>query len=124
MQYEQTNRYDNHVMTCHDTSHEGINIPFTCYDSEQVNQKSVQVSDQVNRISKEEWQFLVDTLESWRVFNPRAIVKKNPAAAWKCMNLCKDKGVRVPGAYFTVCFRTELARAEFRKELKKRIGAA
>jgi hypothetical protein len=71
-------------------------------------------------LSKDEWWFLVDTLEKWRVFNPRAIVKKNPQAAWKCMNLCKDKNVRVPGAYFTACFRTELAKIEF----KKKIGAA
>ena len=105
---ETTNNHD-HDMISHDTCYEGYN-PITCYDS--------------NRISKDEWQYLVDTLESWRVFNPRAIVKKNPAAAWKVMNLCKDKGVRVKGAYFTACFRNELARAEFRKELKKRIGAA
>ena len=123
-QNEQTKRYDYHVMTCHDTSHEGINIPITCHDSEQ-SRNTLQLENQTeNRISKDEWLFLVETLDKWHVFNPRAVVKKNPAAAWKVMNLCKDKGVRVPGAYFTACFRTELARAEFKKELQKRIGAA
>lgn len=121
MEENATNRYD-YDMSCHDICHDGINTSITCHDSEQVTD---QVSDQVkNRISKDEWYFLVNTLTQWRVFNPRAIVKKNPIAAWKCMNLCKDKNVRVPGAYFTACFRTELARAEFREELKKRIGAA
>ena len=111
---QKTNCYDYHVMTCHNTSHEGINTPITCHDSE----------EEKNRIGKNEWLFLVETLDKWHVFNPRAVVKKNPAAAWKCMNLCKDKGVRVPGAYFTACFRTELARAEFKKELQKRMGVA
>ena len=94
--------HDNHVMICHDTCHDTcheVNNILTCHDSS-------------NRLNKTDWQYLVDTLDKWRVFNPRAIVKKNPQAAWKCMNLCKDKGVRVPGAYFTACFRTELAKEE------------
>ena len=83
--------------------HEGINTHSICHDS---------------RLSKDEWWFLVNTLEAWRVFNPRAVVKRNPALAWKCMTLCKDNGVRVPGAYFTRCFKNEL----FKLELKKRLA--
>lgn len=123
MLQDEQKRYD-HDMSCHDTCYEGINTHVICHDSDQVNQKSAQVSEQVNRISKDEWFYLVDTLESWRVFNPRAIIKKNPAAAWKCMNLCKDRNVRVPGAYFTACFRTELAKAEFKRVIKEKMGAA
>lgn len=104
-----------HVMLCHDTWHEGINTHITCHDSK--------------RLSKDEWWYLVNTLEEWRVFNPRAIVKKNPVAAWRCMNLCKDNNVRIPGAYFTTCFRRECAKedsikkiSELQKELEKRIA--
>lgn len=104
-------QYD-HDMIDYDTCYEEKYI-LTCHDS---NNK--------NRISKDEWLFLVETLDKWHVFNPRAVVKKNPAAAWRCMNLCKDRQVRVPGAYFTACFRTELAKAEFKRELKKRLGGA
>lgn len=111
MQNSNQKHYDNHVMTCYEIGHEGINTHVICHDSNETPQ---------NRISKDEWYYLVDTLESWRVFNPRAVVKKDPVAAWKCMNLCKDKNVRVKGAYFTACLRTELAKKEF----KKKIGAA
>lgn len=111
--------YDNHVMTCHEhamnTCHEGINTPITCHDS---NQKE----SQNGRLTKEEWWYLVNTLESWRVYNPRAVVKKNPAAAWKIMNICKDNNVRVPGAYFTRCFKNELFKLEIKKELKHAIN--
>ena len=73
----------------------------------------------VTRLDKNDWWYLVNQLEQWGVFKPRAIVKKNPLAAWKCMNLCKDKNVRHKGSYFTVCFRRELAFAE----LKEKLGA-
>ena len=105
------NRYD-HNMISYESCYEDKHI-LTCHDSKKE-----------NRISKEEWNYLVDTLTKWRVYSPRAVVKKNPAAAWRCMNLCKDKGVRVPGAYFTACFRTELAKANFVSALEKRCGVA
>lgn len=95
--------HDNHVMICHDTCHEGINTPITCHDS--------------NRLSKDEWWYLVDQLSQWKVYNPRAIVKKNPIAAWRCMNICKDNCVKVPGAYFTTCFRRECAKDESKKQI-------
>ncbi len=110
---ENTQKPYDHVMIGHDTCYEDKHI-LTCHDSK----------EEKNRISKEDWLFLVNTLEKWRVFNPRAVVKKNPAAAWRCMNLCKDKGVRVPGAYFTACFRTELAKENFISVLEKKCGVA
>lgn len=120
---QETKKQNDHVMICHDTCydvcHEVNNTHVICHDSSEENK---------NRISKDEWFYLVDTLESWRVFNPRAIVKKNPAAAWKCMNLCKDRNVRVKGAYFTACFRTELAKQKahqnFVNLLEKKCGVA
>ena len=105
------NHVMNHVMNKDmNICHEGINTPFICHDS--------------NRISKDEWFYLVDTLTQWRVFNPRAVIKKNPAAAWKCMNLCKENNVRVPGAYFTACFRRELAKADLKNRLESKLGIA
>lgn len=100
------------MITCNDTicnelCNEDINTHSICNDSK------------VKRLDKNDWWYLVQTLESWGVFKPRAIVKKNPLAAWKVMNLCKDKQVRHKGSYFTVCFRRELALAE----LKERLGA-
>lgn len=122
MQNETQKQYDHDMIchdVCHDVCHDGINNPIICHDSTETKE---------NRISKDEWFYLVDTLESWRVFNPRAIVKKNPAAAWRCMNLCKDRNVRVPGAYFTACFRTELAKQKAHQNfvdlLEKKCGVA
>lgn len=144
---QETKKQNDHVMICHDTCydvcHEGINTHVICHDSE-VSEKTGKFKNQLTtncsqpvtdcheldggRLSKDEWWFLVDTLESWRVFNPRAIVKKNPAAAWRCMNLCKDRNVRVKGAYFTACFRTELAKQKahqnFVNLLEKKCGVA
>lgn len=119
---QETKKQNDHVMICHDTCydtcHEGINTHVICHDSE----------ENKNRINKADWYYLVQTLESWRVFNPRAIVKKNPAAAWRCMNICKDRNVRVKGAYFTACFRTELAKQKAHKNfvdlLEKKCGVA
>lgn len=102
------NNDKNAMITCDDSCNEplcneGINTPIICNDS--------------IRLDKTDWWYLVQTLESWGVFKPRAIVKKNPAAAWKVMNLCKDRQVRHKGSYFTVCFRRELALAEMRARL-------
>lgn len=90
----------NHDMIEHDNlCHEGNNT-LICYDHD--------MSE--NQLNKSDWWYLVTTLEEWRVYNPRAVVKRNPVVAWKVMNLCKDKRVRVKGAYFTTCFRRELAK--------------
>ena len=104
-------RHDmNHVMSCHDS---------ICHDNtvsnHDMNHSSAENSaDDVNnsKLSKAEWYYLTRILDSWRVYNPRAVVKKNPQLAWRIMNLCKDPAVRVKGAYFTACFRAELAKIE------------
>ena len=108
----------NHDMLCNEPCYEGINTPIICNDS-------VIPDGQNNRLSKSDWWYLVNQLTEWRVFNPRAVIKKNPAAAWRVMNLCKDNCVRVPGAYFTACFRKELEKDKllsFQKTLEKRMG--
>ena len=81
--------------------HEGINT-LICHDHD--------MSSKPNQLDKSEWWYLVNTLTEWRVYNARAVVKRNPRLAWKVMNLCKDKRVRVKGAYFTTCFRRELSK--------------
>ena len=89
-----------HVMSCHDSvCHEQINS-LTCNH------------DMSSFLNKADWRYLVDTLEQWKVFAPRAVVKRNPALAWRIMNLCKDPQVRVKGAYFTACFRRELIKIQ------------
>ena len=88
----------NHDMICNDLCHEGNN-PIICHDH-----------DMSNQLNKSDWWYLVNTLTEWRVYNARAVVKKNPVIAWRVMNLCKDPKVRVKGAYFTTCFRRELAK--------------
>ena len=97
--------YHEHVMIGYDVCHEVNN--------------SLEVSCHENQLSKSDWWYLVETLEKWRVFNPRSVVKRNPIVAWQVMNLCKDPNVRVKGAYFTTCFRREC----FKTELKERLGA-
>ena len=93
----------NHVMThdmvCNDELCHEVIQPIKCYESCHENQ-----------LDKSEWWYLVNTLTEWRVYNARSVVKRNPRLAWKIMNLCKDKRVRVKGAYFTTCFRRELAK--------------
>lgn len=92
----------NHDMLCNEnTCNEGINTP-----------SSIHVMSDSDYLNKSDWQYLVKTLESWRVFAPRAVVKKNPRLAWHIMTLCKDASVRVPGAYFTTCFKRELFKLE------------
>lgn len=114
------NSYHDHDMISHGLCHEGTNT-LICYDScHEVNlNNNDQVNDQVKQLDKSDWWYLVNQLEKWRVYNPRAVVKRNPVIAWRVMNLCKDPNVRVKGAYFTTCFRREC----FKAELKSKIGA-
>lgn len=104
-QNENENSYHDHDMISHGLCHEGINT-VKCHDSCHEEQ-----------LSKSDWWYLVNTLEQWRVFNPRSVVKRNPAIAWRVMNLCKDPNVRVKGAYFTTCFRRECFKAELKTKL-------
>lgn len=106
------------MITCNDYGNElcneGINTPIICNDSK------------LKRLDKSEWWYLVQTLESWGVFKPRAVIKKDPIAAWKCMNLAKDNYAKSKGAYFMICFKKELAKAEGRaliNRLESRLGA-
>lgn len=99
---ENVNSYHEHDMISHELCHEGINTPIC---NESCHEKQLDKSD---------WWYLVNQLEQWRVFNPRSVIKRNPVLAYKIMNLCKDPNVRVKGAYFTTCFRRELALAEGR----------
>lgn len=113
MQSFRTSTTTTHDMIGHDHDyelcHEGINTHSICHDSK-------------DRLSKDEWWYLVNTLDSWRVFNPRAVIKKHPTLAWKCMTLCKDNNVRIPGAYFTRCFKNELFKLEIKQELKNKLA--
>lgn len=90
----------NHDMLSHELCHE-VNNSLTCNDH---------VMSEPVQLKKSDWWYLVNTLTEWRVYNARAVVKKNPILAWKIMNLCKDPNVRVKGAYFTTCFKRELAK--------------
>lgn len=110
--------HDNHDMIGYDVCHE-VNNTLICNDScHEVNlNNNDQVNDQVKQLNKSDWWYLVNQLEKWRVYNPRAVVKKNPLVAWQVMNLCKDPQVRVKGAYFTTCFRRECFKAELKARL-------
>ena len=108
--YFLTHVINNHDMSCHDS---------ICHDNTHTNNHDMsEVSEDSGRLSKTDWWYLVNTLESWRVFNPRAVVKKNPQLAWRVMNLCKDPSIRVKGAYFTTCFNRELAKTQNQDKLE------
>lgn len=80
----------------------------------------------IKKLEKSDWWYLVNQLEEWGVYKPRAIVKKNPVAAWKCMNLAKDNYAKSKGAYFMICFKKELAKADAKaliNRLESRLGA-
>ena len=100
--------------SCNELCNEGINTLSICNDSK------------VKRLDKNDWWYLVNQLEEWGVYKPRAIVKKNPAAAWKCMNLAKDNYAKSKGAYFMICFKKELAKADAKaliNRLESKLGA-
>lgn len=106
-----------HVMSCHDTCHEVINNSSN-HDMSSADNFQKDVNNSM--LSKDEWHYLTKTLDGWRVYNPRAVVKKNPLLAWRIMNLCKDPQIRVKGAYFTVCFRKELEKIELQRQVAAR----
>lgn len=105
--------HDMDIMTCHDICHEVTNNT----SNHDMIHSGDNFSENVNntKLSKDEWFYLTQVLDSWRVYNARAVVKKNPALAWKIMTFCKDPSVRVKGAYFTASFRNELAKIEVEK---------
>lgn len=97
------------MITCNEQDmtlcNEGINTPIICNDSK------------VQKLDKNDWWYLVNQLEEWGVYKPRAIIKKNPQAAWLCMNLAKDNYARNKGAYFMMCFKKELAKVTLKRLL-------
>lgn len=105
----------NTMITCNDYVMKSCNEdihPLICNDS------------RVKKLDKNDWWYLVNQLEDWGVYKPRAIVKKNPQAAWKCMNLAKDNYAKSKGAYFMICFKKELAKADLRSRLESKLGIA
>lgn len=99
--------YHEHVMkSCHDSDHdtlchESIHS-LTCHDSEEKQAKKSEA-----KLSKSDWWYLVNQLEQWRVFNPRAIITKyGPFNAWEAMVRTKENHPRIPGAYFTKVVRS------------------
>lgn len=105
-----THDMNNHDMSYHDICHD------TCND----NIHTTCIHDMSNRqLSKTDWWYLVNQLTEWRVFAPRAVVKKNPQLAWRIMNICKDPNIRVKGAYFTTCFKRELYKIENAQKIEK-----
>ena len=111
----------------HDTKTAMITCNDTCYEScNEVIHTTICNDSKVKRLDKNDWWYLVQTLEEWGVFKPRAIVKKNPQAAWKCMNLAKDNYAKSKGAYFMMCFKKELAKADAKaliNRLESKLGA-
>jgi len=78
-------------MSCHDMPLKKENMPCTCYET----------------INKRDYVLLLKQLEDWRVFAPKAIVKKYGVITVKtAIEYTKaTKNVRVPGAYFTYMVR-------------------
>lgn len=96
-----SNQHDHDMKSCHDTCndlcHESIHS-LTCHDS---------VESKVQKLSKDDWWYLVQVLEKWRVYNPRAIITKyGPLNCWEAMTRTKENHPRIPGAYFTKVVRS------------------
>lgn len=84
--------------SCHDQGHEVLQT-FSCHENHE--------KENYKKLSKEDWNYLVSVLESWRVYNPRSVIKRYGALnAWEAMVRTKDFTPRVPGAYFTKVIRS------------------
>ena len=72
-------------------------------------------------ISKDDYKFLVSVLESWRVFYPKAQIKKFGAKnCYEAMQRTKAFNPRVPGAYFLTIVRDIVNNADSKmKELQE-----
>lgn len=82
---------EKNVMKCHDFS-----CSSSCHDSQ--------------RIDFNDYQYLVEQLSKWRVFYPKACIKKYGAKnCWLAMQRTKSMCPRVPGAYFTTTVRDIVA---------------
>lgn len=89
---------------CHDSlCHESINS-LICHDSALT---KTEVLKKQEKLSKDDWWYLVEVLEKWRVYNPRAIITKYGAMnCWEAMIRTKENRPRVHGAYFTKVVRS------------------
>ena len=69
-------------------------------------------NDSNKQLVKSDWWYLVQTLESWNVFKPRAIIKKYGALnCWEAMLRTKENYPKCKGAYFTKVVRSLVAAA-------------
>lgn len=88
------------IMICHDFS-----CSSSCHDSQ--------------RIDFNDYQYLVEQLSKWRVFYPKAQIKKYGAKnCWLAMQRTKSMCPRVPGAYFTITVRDIVAGDKKHKEIE------
>lgn len=88
--------YHNMKLNVMSICHEG-NIPSICYDRQR-------------QLSKADWWYLVETLEKWHVYCPRAIITKYGALnCWEAMVRTKENRPRIAGAYFTKVVRNLVA---------------
>jgi len=94
----------------------------SCYDNKQTNSCHDHVMfDKEKKISLSDYNYLVNQLEAWKVFAPRAVVKRYGALnAWEAMNRTKDFQPRIPGAYFTKVIRSLTGMNGKRQEVQKR----
>jgi len=85
-------------VSCHDSCNEGITT-LSCHDHVMYDVKK--------KLPMSDYNYLVNQLEAWRVFAPRAVIKRYGALnAWEAMNRTKDFKARIPGAYFTKVIRS------------------
>lgn len=97
--------------SCHDQGHEVLQT-YSCHESCS--------EENYKKLSKDDWNYLVSVLESWRVFNPRSVIKRYGALnAWEAMIRTKDFSPRVPGAYFTKVIRSLTGMDGKLRELRK-----
>ena len=81
-----------HGLSSHDQGHDVTPID-SCHEN-------------YRQLSKNDWNYLVSVLESWRVYNPRSVIKRYGALnCWEAMVRTKDFTPRIPGAYFTKVIR-------------------
>ena len=101
--------HDMKVMTFNHNMGHNMNHDMT-YDKAEKHHStraSFGVKNQTYELSKSDWLYLVQTLENWGVFAPKAIIKRYGAGAcWEAMIRTKDFCPRVPGAYFTKVVRS------------------
>lgn len=93
-----------------------------CHDSNEMKKghdigHDISLSNQ-EMISKNDYHYLVQVLEGWRVFYPKAQIKKYGAKnCWIAMQRVKSSNARTPGAYFTITVRNLIKEERSRGDL-------